>query len=127
MPVAGVHHNEPVTDPHPDAPVPPRGRVARYLPPLDQVPPQPGPPPRLDPDSPVPLFEQVGAEVITRIERGVYRRRLPSITDLAEEFGVARETAHRALRWIAAQGVAVASGNRGYYVSPERYPGNYRR
>jgi DNA-binding GntR family transcriptional regulator len=50
--------------------------------------------------------------------RGVARpgRRLPSITDLIGEYGVAHLTANKALRPLVTEGLAELSPGRGYYV-----------
>ncbi len=42
--------------------------------------------------------------------------RLPSIIELAETFGIARTTAHKALRVLVDEGLAVVSRGRGMYV-----------
>ena len=43
---------------------------------------------------------------------------LPSITRLVQEYGVARLTANKALRQMAAEGLAELEPGRGYYVTP---------
>jgi GntR family transcriptional regulator len=42
--------------------------------------------------------------------------RLPSIIELADTFGIARTTAHKALRVLVDEGLAVVSRGRGMYV-----------
>ena len=72
----------------------------------------------IDPESPVAPYRQVAAILRGRIENGEYTSRLPSIADLTQEFGIARTTAAKALRLLAAEGLAEASEGMGYYVVP---------
>ena len=71
---------------------------------------------------PTPLYEQV-AEVLTRkIEAGELqpRQALPSETELAREFGVARRTVRRALEILRDRGLIVSIERRGTYVVDRR-------
>jgi DNA-binding GntR family transcriptional regulator len=72
----------------------------------------------IDPESPVAPYRQVAAILRGRIESGKYTSRLPSIAGLTQEFGIARTTAAKALRLLAAEGLAAASEGMGYYVVP---------
>jgi GntR family transcriptional regulator len=72
----------------------------------------------VDHGSPVAPYRQIAAELARRIEAGEYApgQRLPSITDLMGEYGVAHLTANKALRLLAADGLAELSPGRGYYA-----------
>jgi DNA-binding GntR family transcriptional regulator len=63
----------------------------------------------LDPDSPVPLYHQIAAELRGRIEGGSLARGeyLPSELVLAEEWRVSRPTARRALQELVNSGMLV--------------------
>ena len=75
--------------------------------------------PKIDEDSPVPPYRQVAAILRRRIERGELRpgRRLPSIADLVQEYGIARTTAGKALRVLVDEGLAEVSPGMGTYVT----------
>lgn len=68
--------------------------------------------------SPLAPYRQIAAVLRGRIERGEYEagQRLPSINDLMQEYGVAHLTANKALRLLAAEGMAELSPGMGYYV-----------
>ncbi len=72
----------------------------------------------IDYDSPVAPHRQVAAILRGKIESGEYPagRRLPSITDLVQMYGVARTTANKALRLLVAEGLAELSPGMGFYV-----------
>jgi GntR family transcriptional regulator len=77
----------------------------------------------VDRRSPVAAYIQVAGFLREAIERGEYEpdQRLPSITDLVQAYGIARLTAAKALRLLAAEGLAGASPGMGYYViGPDR-------
>ena len=69
-----------------------------------------------------PLYEQARQYVIDLIASGDYGpgARLPSESALAEEFGVHRLTARRALEELVREGIVVARKGSGTYVSPLR-------
>lgn len=73
----------------------------------------------IDLDGPEPLYVQVAAEVERRIREGVYlpRRRVPSSTELAREFGVSRRTCVAALRLLRERGLTVGVRGRGTFVA----------
>jgi GntR family transcriptional regulator len=73
----------------------------------------------VDYDSAVAPYRQVAAILRQRIESGQYApgRRLPSVSDLVQEFGVARTTAAKTLRLLVAEGLAELSPGMGYYVT----------
>lgn len=60
---------------------------------------------------PVPPWQQVRAALVARIEDGIYPpgARLPSINDLAQEFGVARTTIQKATEALRDEGVIQTS------------------
>lgn len=69
-------------------------------------------------DSAVPPYRQVAAILRGRIESGEYPpgRRLPSITDLVQEFGIAQLTGRKALAVLVDEGLAERSTGMGTYV-----------
>jgi GntR family transcriptional regulator len=76
----------------------------------------------IDPESPVPPYQQVAAILRERIESGQITVRLPSIADLVGEFGIARTTASKALRVLVDEGIAEVSPGMGTYVKRPRQP-----
>ena len=72
----------------------------------------------------VPLYERTRQGVLELIAAGAYTPgdRLPSESALAEQFGVHRLTARRALEELAREGVVVARKGSGTYVAPGRKP-----
>jgi GntR family transcriptional regulator len=74
--------------------------------------------PDLDHDSAVPVYKQLAAILRERIADGTYQagRRLPSVTGLTQEFGIAQLTARKALRVLVDEGAAVMSPGMGTYV-----------
>jgi len=72
----------------------------------------------VDPESPVPPYQQVAAFLRARIESGDLPpgRRLPSIVDLVGTYGIARTTAAKALRVLVDEGLAEVSPGMGTYV-----------
>jgi GntR family transcriptional regulator len=73
---------------------------------------------QIDAESPVPPYRQVAAFLRARIERGDLApgRRLPSIADLVQTYGIARTTAAKALRVLIDDGLAEVSPGMGTYV-----------
>ena len=69
-----------------------------------------------------PLYEQARQYVIDLIASGDYGpgARLPSESALAEQFGVHRLTARRALEELSREGIVIARKGSGTYVSPVR-------
>lgn len=76
--------------------------------------------PAIDHESAVPVYRQVAAVLRARIEAGTYQpgRRLPSVRDLVQEFGIAQLTARKALRVLVDDGAAEMSPGMGTYVKP---------
>ena len=73
---------------------------------------------KIDTESPVPPYRQVAAFLRGRIESGELApgRRLPSIADLVQDYGIARTTAAKALRVLIDEGLAEVSPGMGTYV-----------
>jgi|GEM_PF-1232914 len=73
----------------------------------------------VDYDSPVAPYRQIAEVLRGRIKSGEYRpgQRLPSITTLMQEYGVAHLTANKALRLLAAEGHAELSPGMGFFVT----------
>ena len=74
--------------------------------------------PTIDPDSDVPVYRQVAAELRARIDSGVLRphRPIPSEARLQQEFGVARDTIRRAVAYLADLGLVQTVSGRGTFV-----------
>lgn len=70
----------------------------------------------LDPDLPVPLWQQLVVEIRTRIDSGEYSVRVPSIKTLAQEFQTSHRTVETALNALKDQGVIEPVVGKGYYV-----------
>lgn len=70
----------------------------------------------------VPPHRQIAAWLRGRIEAGDFRPNedpLPSEKDLVDLFGVARDTARRAVQVLRDEGLAVTVPQRGTYAVPE--------
>jgi GntR family transcriptional regulator len=70
----------------------------------------------------VPPHRQIAAWLRTRIQAGEFRPDedpLPSEKDLVDLFGVARDTARRAVQVLRDEGLVVTVAHRGTYVVPE--------
>jgi GntR family transcriptional regulator len=74
------------------------------------------PVPDLDPDSPMPLWEQLAARLRADIAEGRLTGRVPSAAALAVAYHVSRDTALRALAQLASEGLTVARRGRGTFV-----------
>jgi len=72
----------------------------------------------LNPDLPVPLWQQLVAEMQARIDSGEWKVRIPSIKTLAQEYETSHRTVETALNVLKDQGVIVAVVGRGYFVAP---------
>jgi DNA-binding GntR family transcriptional regulator len=77
----------------------------------------------IDHGSPTPVYRQIAAVLIADIERGALavNTRIPSENDLVQRFGVARDTARNAVRYLREQGYVFTVPQRGTYVA-ERKP-----
>ncbi|MBE7701704.1 GntR family transcriptional regulator [Oerskovia sp. Sa1BUA8] len=78
---------------------------------------------QVDPRSPVPVFEQIRAQVSRLIASGQLRpgTRLPTIRDLATDLDLARGTVNKAYDALARDGLVETLGRHGTIVlGPER-------
>ena len=75
--------------------------------------------PTLDLEGPEPLYLQIADVIAARIADGTYppRRRIPSETEISEEFGVARPTARSAVQLLRGRGLVATSQGKGTFVS----------
>ena len=73
----------------------------------------------VDHEGKTPVYLQVAAILRDAINRGDYRpgRPIPSEARLMQEHGVARETARKAVRVLAAEGLVEVIQGRGVYVT----------
>ena len=74
---------------------------------------------RVDPDSPMPPYEQIRGQVATMIATGVLPKghRLPTIRQLAADLGLAGGTVARAYRELEQAGLIVSRGRHGTSVA----------
>jgi GntR family transcriptional regulator len=78
--------------------------------------------PEINPRSAVPPYRQIAAWLRSRIEAGEFQPGedpLPSEKDLVDLFGVARDTARRAVQVLREEGLVQTIPQRGTYVLPE--------
>ena len=80
---------------------------------------------RIEPDSPVPPYEQIRSQVATMAATGVLAdgTRLPPIRQLASDLGLARGTVARAYRELEQAGVIVTRGRHGTFVRQSKPAG----
>ena len=73
----------------------------------------------IDHDAPRPVYLQVADIIRARIESGelVPDRPVPSEPQLVREFGIAAETARKAVRVLVAEGLVYVVRGRGSYVA----------
>ena len=78
-----------------------------------------------DPLAPVPRYKQIAAILRERIESGELEpdRPIPSEVQIQQEFGVARETARRAVAVLRDEGHVVTVPGMGTYVKRPAQPG----
>lgn len=76
----------------------------------------------VDPDSPVPPYEQVRARIAEQVGDGrlPVGTRLPTVRRLAADLGLAVNTVARAYRELEAAGLVVTRGRHGTVVAPGR-------
>jgi DNA-binding GntR family transcriptional regulator len=74
---------------------------------------------RIDPIAPVPPYQQIAQIIRRRIGAGQYQpdTRIPTESEIVEEFEVARTTARRAVRVLREEGLVYTVPNRGSYVT----------
>jgi len=73
----------------------------------------------VDPLGPVPVYEQIASILRRQIEAGELQqgRAIPSETTLVQRYGVARDTARRAIQVLRDEGLVVTVKGRGSYVT----------
>jgi DNA-binding GntR family transcriptional regulator len=73
----------------------------------------------LDPDGPVPLYQQLAEVLAARIAAGelLPNRPVPSELTLQQTYGVSRDTARHALKVLREAGKVVTIRGKGTYVS----------
>ena len=73
----------------------------------------------IDRSARLPAWKQIAADLREGIADGTWQpdMLLPSITIICQQYGVARTTANKALRQLAAEGLADLEPGRGYYVT----------
>ena len=74
---------------------------------------------RIDPIAPVPPYRQIAEIIRRRIGAGEYQpdTRIPTESEIVEEFEVARTTARRAVQVLREDGLVYTVPNRGSYVT----------
>lgn len=78
--------------------------------------------PQINPRGALPPYRQIAAWLRSRIEAGEFRPGedpLPSEKDLVNLFGVARDTARRAVEALRDEGLVETIPQRGTYILPE--------
>jgi DNA-binding transcriptional regulator YhcF (GntR family) len=77
---------------------------------------------RIDPNSPVPPYEQIRGQVTSMIASGVLKegQRLPAIRQLASDLDLAGGTVARAYRELERGGLIVTRGRHGTFVDGTR-------
>lgn len=70
----------------------------------------------LDENSPVPYHEQLSGILRRQIQSGEIQHRVPSLTSLVQEYGVARNTVIHALATLEEEGLVKRVQGRGTYV-----------
>lgn len=71
----------------------------------------------LDENSPVPYHEQLSNILRRQITSGKIQHRVPSLTSLVQEYGVARNTVIHALATLEEEGLVKRVQGRGTYVT----------
>jgi GntR family transcriptional regulator len=72
--------------------------------------------PMIDPEAEEPVYLQLASLVRAKIASGEYARRVPSARTLAQEFGVSKGSAEKALAVLARAGVVRARVGKGFFV-----------
>jgi GntR family transcriptional regulator len=75
----------------------------------------------IDRELDVPIYEQLAALIRDEIRSGALqpRRPVPSVRQLVQEHGVARDTATKALKVLEAEGLIRVVHGRGWFVTPK--------
>lgn len=70
----------------------------------------------IDRESPVPVWQQVAADVRRRIADGELTSMVPGVQRMAQEYGIAKGTAAKVLAALVEEGLVVAVHGKGHYV-----------
>ena len=72
----------------------------------------------LDPDGPIPLYQQLADDLTARIEAGelAANRPVPSELTLQQTYGVSRDTVRHSLKLLREAGLVVSVRGKGTYV-----------
>ena len=73
----------------------------------------------IDPDSPVPVYRQLAADLRSRIARGEFApgRPIPSEVTLRQSYGVGRDTVRHAVEVLREEGIVFTVAHKGTYVT----------
>jgi DNA-binding transcriptional regulator YhcF (GntR family) len=84
---------------------------------------------RVEPQSPVPPYEQIRSQIATMASSGVIKEgtRLPSIRQLASDLGLAGGTVARAYRELEREGIITTRGRHGTFVDKVSPPTSIER
>jgi len=80
---------------------------------------RPAAPRPLDRGSPLPLWAQLRADLLRRLETGAFDADFPGEMELVADYGVSRHTVRSALRELRADGVVLAERGRRPRVAPQ--------
>ena len=74
---------------------------------------------QLNPNDKIPKYKQIVQSIVADIERAVLKKneQLPSISELSEEYYLARDTVEKAYRELKEQGFITAVQGKGFYVN----------
>jgi DNA-binding transcriptional regulator YhcF (GntR family) len=77
---------------------------------------------RIDPESAVPVYEQIRAQIVLMVASGtlVPGTQLPTIRQLASDLGLAKGTVSKAYEALVSQGAVESKGRHGTVVAPHR-------
>ena len=81
-------------------------------------------PAEIDLDGMDPLYVQLAAILRERISGGTYDKRIPPMSALKEEFGLARNTIAAALKVLMDEGLIRGVPGRGVFVVPQEPEGS---
>jgi DNA-binding GntR family transcriptional regulator len=75
----------------------------------------------IDRELDTPVYQQLADILRAQIQSGELqpRRQIPSIRTLVEEYGIARETAGKAIQILADEGLIRLVRGRGWFVKPD--------
>ncbi|MBA4851855.1 GntR family transcriptional regulator [Emticicia sp. BO119] len=78
---------------------------------------------QLNPNDKTPKYKQIVRSIITDIERTVLNKneQLPSISELSEEYYLARDTVEKAYRELKEQGFITAVQGKGFYINGKEH------